>query len=1611
MQRIATESKTEFLAQLEEQLTARFSDDKARAVATFAHHYYAGASFEDLAERRFDDVFGATLTTWAFLQEREPNAAKVRVFNPDFEEHGWQSTHTIIEVLNDNMAFLVDSVRIELNRRGITVHAIHNAVLAVEREQQRMTRVSGVKDSDAPSDQESIIFIEIDRHTDRAMLDDLATSLTEILEEVRVAVSDFDAMQQQVHAAIEEMRSRRPADIDARDADEACAFLEWMLDDRFTFLGYEESIVSEQGSQTRLSKREGSELGVLKLDKPRYHQEPNRDSDSEDAGEYVLIPELISFAKSAYHARIHRPAYPDYITVERFDDQGRVIGERRFLGLYTLSVYNDPPRSIPVLRRKVQAVMESSGVDPRGHNGKQLLQILEVFPRDDLFQMSADELCRTALGILSIRERRRVRVFIREDRFGKFYSCLIFVPRDVFSTDLRVRIQNYLCDVLDASFGDFNTYLSESVLARIQLILRFNGDTPVDRDERKIEQRVIEIARSWKDELHSALVEGVGEESANRLMTLYRDAFPAGYRDDFSPRAAVYDIGYLHELDQGAPIALSLYRTADSEAQDIRLKLYHHDRPVPLSDVLPLLENLGLRVLSERPYDIERNDGNYWIHDFDLERPSGNGIDLHSMRETFIDAFTRIWSGEAESDPFNRLIITAGLDWREVAMLRAYARYLKQIRFGLSQLYIATTLTAYPAITRELVALFKMRFDPDVTHDEQAYTDCRENINAMLDEVSSLNDDRLMRRYVELIEATLRTNFFQPDARGEPKDYISLKLEPRKIADMPKPRPLYEIFVYSPRMEGVHLRSSKTARGGMRWSDRFEDFRTEILGLVKAQQVKNAVIVPSGAKGGFICKRLPDGDRDAIQREGIACYQTLIRGMLDISDNLVEKQVVTPERVVRHDDDDPYLVVAADKGTATFSDIANALSQEYGFWLGDAFASGGQHGYDHKAMAITARGAWEAVKRHFRELDVDTQQQEFTVLGIGDMAGDVFGNGMLLSEKIQLVAAFNHRNIFIDPNPDAAVSFAERQRLFDMPRSSWEDYDASKISQGGGVFSRDAKSIVITSEMKERFGFAQERMAPVELINALLKSDVDLIWNGGIGTYVKASSESHGEVGDKANDVLRVDGKELRCKVIGEGGNLGVTQLGRREAANTGVRLNTDFIDNAGGVNCSDHEVNLKILLDDIVARGDMTGKQRNQFLAEMTDEVAELVVDDNYRQTQALSLSRMLSQDNIGPYRRFILDLEAVGTLDRELEALPSDEVLAERAESKKGLTHPELSVLISYAKIDLKNLLADSDIPDEAYIQRHLERAFPRQLVERFPDELYQHRLKHQIVSTQIASDLIDHMGIPFLRRLMDISGATGGEVVRAYVIARDSFNLPALWQQIEALDYQVASGMQYDMMLGLVRLVRRATRYFLRQRHQEDVGSTIEYFAPRISQLSENIAERLRGAEYERWQEKCDAYRDAGVPEALASQIAAADSLYAGLGIIETARASSEKMERVADTYYSVGERLQLPWLAKQFNQLEAHDSWQSLAREALRDDFERQQLALTASILKIESAPLDSDERVAHWFELNRNGVARWCQLLNEVQHNTQVSFALFTVAVRVLDELAMASSEG
>ncbi|MBO3276562.1 NAD-glutamate dehydrogenase [Pseudomonas schmalbachii] len=1609
-------SKADFQQQLQAALAQHVSEKGLPQVALFAEQFFGLISLDELTQRRLSDLVGCTLSSWRMLERFDPSQPEVQVYNPDYEKHGWQSTHTAVQVLHPDQPFLVDSVRMELIRRGYSIHTLQTTVISVRRNAKGdllELLPKGTQGKDVRH--ESLMYLEIDRCSHVGELKTIAKSLLEMLGEVRLAVADFPAMQAK---AAELVAGLGKSKLKGRTEElaEVRTFLEWLLDNHFTFLGYEEFTVQEEADGGQMVYDEGSFLGLTKLLRSGLKKDELHIEDYAVA--YLREPVLLSFAKASQPSRVHRPAYPDYVSIREIDGKGKVVRECRFMGLYTSAVYAESVFDIPFVRGKVADVLQRSGFDSKAHLGKELVQILEVLPRDDLFQTPVEELFNTTMSIMQIQERNKIRVFLRKDPYGRFCYCLAYVPRDIYSTETRLKIEQVLRDRLKASDCEFWTFFSESVLARVQFILRVDPKNRIDVDAAQLERECIQACRSWQDDYAALVVENFGEGQGNNILEDFPKGFPAGYRERFAPHFAVVDLQHLLSLSDTRPLVMSFYQPLAQGEQQLHCKLYHADAPLALSDVLPILENLGLRVLGEFPYHLRHSNGReYWIHDFAFTYAEGIDVDIQQLNEILQDAFVHIVSGDAENDAFNRLVLTAGLPWRDVALLRAYARYLKQIRLGFDLGYIASALNAHVDIARELVRLFKTRFylarklvGEDLEEKQQKL---EQAILSALDDVQVLNEDRILRRYLDLIKATLRTNFYQTDANGQNKSYFSFKFNPKTIPELPKPVPKYEIFVYCPRVEGVHLRGGKVARGGLRWSDREEDYRTEVLGLVKAQQVKNAVIVPVGAKGGFIPRRLPvGGTRDEIQAEAIACYRIFISGLLDITDNLKEGEVVPPANVVRHDEDDPYLVVAADKGTATFSDIANGIAAEYGFWLGDAFASGGSAGYDHKGMGITARGGWVSVQRHFRERGIDVQKDSVTVIGIGDMAGDVFGNGLLMSDKLQMVAAFNHMHIFLDPNPDPAASFAERQRLFNLPRSSWADYDAKLISAGGGIFPRAAKSITLSPEVRERFDIEAEKLTPTELINALLKAPVDLLWNGGIGTYVKSSKESHADVGDKANDGLRVDGRELRVKVVGEGGNLGMTQLARVEFGLNGGACNTDFIDNAGGVDCSDHEVNIKILLNEVVAAGDMTSKQRNKLLAEMTEQVSGLVLGNNYKQTQALSLAERRARERIAEYKRLMNDLESRGKLDRPLEFLPTDDVLAERIAVGQGLTRSELAVLISYSKIDLKEQLLKSLVPDDDYLTRDMETAFPQTLVERFGPAMRRHRLKREIVSTQIANDLVNHVGITFVQRLKESTGMSPANVAGAYVIVRDIFHLPHWFRQIEALDYQVPAEVQLTLMDELMRLGRRATRWFLRTRRNElDAARDVAHFGPRIAALGLKLNELLEGPVAELWQARYQGYVDAGVPELLARMVAGTSHLYTLLPIVEAADLTGLDPAEVARAYFAVGSQLELTWYLQQISNLTVENNWQALAREAFRDDLDWQQRAITVSVLQMQGAPADIGERVELWIEQHRSLVERWRTMLVELRASVSTDYAMYAVANRELLDLAQSSQHG
>jgi glutamate dehydrogenase len=1575
--------------------------DRALDLDTYFRQYFRNVAAEDLYEVDPADLAGAALSHLRFARERAPRTLKLRTYNPQRRSHGWQSTHTVIEVVNDDMAFIVDSLSMTANRIGMNVELTIHPVFRVRRDDSG--RLLEILPRDAEEGcLESFVHMEIDRETDRERIDTLLSNIEASMRDVRAAGEDWRAMRERILAISVELERNPPPGIAAETVSESIELLRWMEQHHFTFLGYREYRLVGGPEDRSLEAVVESGLGILR-GKPLHKPRPS------DLSRYirkqVKSKDIVIITKANSHSTVHRPSYLDYVGVKIYDADGHAIGERRFLGLFTSLAYSRSPRDIPLLRHKVATVIERSSLAPHSHAGKALGHILETYPRDELFQISVEDLSRIAEGVRNLQERQRTRMFLRRDAFNRFISCLVYVPRDKYNTQIRRRIEGVLLEGLSGSSVESNVYLSESSLARLLIYVRTDPDHPAKLRVRELEQQIVEVVRGWEDQLRDALIEGHGEEHGIALYNDYSRHFPAAYREEVAARHAVHDVERIAALGaEPDALQMGLYRPSGQGASQLRFKLFRRGRPIPLSDALPLLENMGLRVITESPYRIELPGGEViWIQDFDLQCAPLELPDVAEVREIFQEAFARAWRAEAESDRFNRLVLAARLDWRQAALLRAYCRYLLQTGLPFSQAYMEEVLNHHPQIARLIIEEFGARFDPATPAAARANEASIDAMEQALDAVVSADEDRILRAFLAVLRATLRTNYFQTGAGGEPKTFVSFKLDPTKIPDLPEPRPLFEIFVYSPRVEGVHLRSGKVARGGLRWSDRREDFRTEVLGLMKAQKVKNTVIVPTGAKGGFVPKRLPAGDRDEIQREGIACYQTFIRGLLDITDNIVDGRVVPPKRVVRVDEDDPYLVVAADKGTATFSDIANGIAREYDFWLGDAFASGGSAGYDHKKMAITARGGWEAVKRHFRELGVDVQTQEFTATGIGDMAGDVFGNGMLQSRCIRLLAAFNHMHVFLDPSPDTERSFRERERLFNLPRSTWADYDAKLISKGGGVWSRRDKAIPLSREARTMLGLSKESVTPTELIRAILMMPADLLWNGGIGTYVKASWETNERVGDRTNDVLRVNGRDLRCKVVGEGGNLGFTQLGRVEYSLAGGRINTDFIDNSGGVDCSDHEVNIKILLSQ-GEPGTLPPAKRDKLLAEMTEEVAGLVLRNNYLQTQAISIAESNASERLREHAHLIRMLERDGELDRAIEFLPADDVIEERAKAGRGLTRPELAVLLSYSKISLYSALVASDAPEDPYLANELARYFPEPLQKRYRELMPKHPLAREIIATQITNSLVNRMGPTFVRRALEDTGAMVGELARAYSIAILVFEMRSLWAAVESLDNSINANAQYSMMQQSARLIRHATSWLLAARRDSlDIAAAVEYYAPGIARLAKQLPKLLGAEALKRHAETVEAYADIGVPEKLAQRLGGLGPLYSSLDIVTVARERRLEEAQVGGVYFRLGDELSITWLRDQIERLPVQGRWQAMARNSLRENLYRLQRDLSARLLA-DSAGGSPATLVRDWLSVNATYVTRLRQTLEEMRAQGVFDFATLAVAVQEIRQI-------
>jgi glutamate dehydrogenase len=1583
-------------------------------------------------------LVGAVRSHLQLAKHRMPGRPAVRLLNPTAAQDGWSREATVVQVVTDDMPYLVDSVAAEFARDGVQVHRIVHPIVVVSRdvtgELEGLHPEADPADPPAMSAAESWMYVEIDLVTDPDRARELDNRLSSVLGDVREVVEDADKMAQTANAVAQELEQDPPKLPDQGEVTEGARLLRWLADGHFTFLGYRryELVSNSDAGEPALRGVLASGLGVLRQDSLAARSLVAGPDDYADA----LAPTLLVLTQASAPSTVHRPVYPYYVGVKTFDEAGNVTGEHRFLGMFTTTALHENVLDIPVVCNRVREVIHRAGFPMESFSGQRMLEVLQNWPRADLFSADSDSLYATTTGAITLSDRRRLRLFLRRDPYGRFYSCLVYLPRDRYTTRSRLAMQEVLLQELEGTQLEYNARVGETALAQVHFMVHTDPAHRIDPDIPRIQDRLNAVVRSWDDRMVEAILAerreragdgplGVmGEESAVDQGQRFAAVFPEGYKEDFTAEEALADLRKLDTLADEGDLALAFYLPADADPGERRFKLYLRGEGVTLSKVLPLLQAMGVEVVDERPYELFREDGGpSWIYDFGLRiaakylNEAGSPA-VDELREHFEDAFRAAWQGDAEVDGFNGLVLRAGLTWRQAAVLRAYSRYLQQARSPFSQAYIQNTVLKHTEVATRLLRLFETRCDPQLsdvdrkTREESIVGE----ITEMIDEVTSLDEDRILRRLMAVINATLRTNYHVVDAEGRPRPYLAIKLDPGAVPELPEPRPKFEIFVYSPRVEGVHLRFGEVARGGLRWSDRQEDFRTEILGLVKAQAVKNAVIVPVGAKGGFVVKRppAPTGDtgldREAQLAEGIACYRMFISGLLDLTDNRIEGVTVPAPGVVRHDPDDSYLVVAADKGTAKFSDIANEVSAQYGFWLGDAFASGGSVGYDHKAMGITAKGAWESVKRHFRELGKDTQTQDFTVVGIGDMMGDVFGNGMLLSKHIRLVAAFNHMHVFLDPNPDAAATYAERRRLFDLPRSSWDDYDRSLISEGGGIYPRSAKTIPISPQVREALGIAEgvTHLPPMELIQAILLAPVELLWNGGIGTYVKAETESHADAGDKANDAIRVNGNQLRVKVVGEGGNLGLTQLGRIEFARAGGKINTDALDNSAGVDCSDHEVNIKILLDHLVATGGLEHTQRNELLGEMTDEVGALVLDDNYRQNAVLGVSRAHAGPMVSVHARLVSALVAKGAFDRKLEGLPSTAEFRALDKAGEGLSSPELATLLAHVKLDLKDELLASELPDSEVFARRLPEYFPKPLREQFADAIMAHPLRRQIITTLVTNELVDGGGISFVYRLMEEMNATATDAVRAYAVVTHVYDLPKLWAEIDALDNVVATAVADEMVLETRRLLDRAARWFLTNRPQPLAPlAEINRFGSVVAELGPRLGDLLRGRELEAVEEHAAKLVADGAPADLARRIALLLHSYGLLDVVEVAELAEQQVgldaqqspAETARLYYALSAHLDIDKMLTEISKLERGNRWHALARLSLRDDVYGSLRAITLDALRHSDQGVEPDAQIAQWEKTNASRLSRARVALDEITRSGRLDLATLSVAAR------------
>lgn len=1623
--------------------------ERRKLLEEFVGLWLNHAPSEVAAGQADDDTAGAALAHWDLADgPATADGPRYRIINPVYERDGWQSSHTILQLNGRDRPWLLSSLSSALERDGHGIHVVVHPVVAVTRSADGRIAALGESVSTAGEMQmESLIHLEMDciPTSGHPAIEALVAQVFATLDVIN---RDREALREQLDGMAESVRDVEQAE-----------FVRWLDERQFLCIGAGRIIpnsnppggtsIDDQALQPRIE----SALGILAADAGMAAWTIEDLLSKDLASMFIDDHDEVVICKASRSSPVVRDEPADLILVPERDAAGKLVSINAIVGLFVTGLQNEAVNNIPWLRGRIERVVDAAGMAADSHDGKALVATLRSLPREMLLQTGSARLLEMTRGIIALTERRQVRLFSSTDSVGRYCNCLVFIPREAYSRDLRLDIERILANHIDGTSTGFDIrFASTSALARLHFVIRKHPPLARDIHWADIEKRVRQAAVTWGDKLDQALRTQHDESAAIELATRYASAFPPGYREDYSARAAAADIAFIeNHVTSDAPV-MSFFRHIIADAETINFKLFVRHVPAALSDVIPVIENMGLRVVAEHPFEIRRRDADVvWIHEFTVEQthaaeltaaelaptaatasdhPAGTAVSATTAATADVtplardpaiaeatggagrttesaprisEAFGRIWSGEVENDGFNRLILAANLEWRQVVLIRALCKYLLQTRVPFSQAYMIDSIVGNAGVARMIVELFEQRFDPSKSsHDTTAI---EQRIDVALDQVASLDEDRILRAFRSLVLATIRTNAYRRNANDEPLDRLSLKIDSARVPDLPLPRPMFEIFVYSSAVEGIHLRGGPVARGGLRWSDRREDFRTEVLGLMKAQMVKNAVIVPVGSKGGFYVKKHLPEDREASQAIVIECYKTFLRGLLDITDNFVDGAVAPPQDVVRHDSDDPYLVVAADKGTATFSDHANAVAIDYGFWLGDAFASGGSVGYDHKKMGITARGAWESVKRHFRGLGIDTQNEPFDVVGIGDMGGDVFGNGMLLSRKIRLVAAFNHLHIFIDPDPDPEASFEERARLFALPRSSWSDYDASLISAGGGIFARTDKQIRLSAEAREALGIEDESMTPNALISAILKAPVDLLWNGGIGTYVKSANESHADAADRANDGLRIDGRELRCRVVGEGGNLGFTQQGRIEFAAGRGLIYTDAIDNSAGVDCSDHEVNIKILVNALVAADEMTMSGRDRLLESMTDEVGKLVLQDNYLQTQCIDIVHVDGPAALNEHARFMQFLEANARLDREIEYLPNAENIAERLADERGLTRPEIAVLVSYSKMTMYADLLTTSVPDDDALESTVSGYFPQALQDDFAANIKEHRLRREIIATLLTNEFVNRLGPTFAFRMQQELNVDVANVTSAFSVVREAFRMPELWSAIEALDNKVAADVQYRMHVLVRGLVERTTHWLLRSRRSaETIESLITRFQPGLDELVNAMPDCLGDNERETLDQRQRFFTDAGVPPHTALAVSRVVPMSSSLDIVEIATSLSRPVDTTAGVYFELGHRLELSWLRERIGELRASSHWHALATSELRSDLHYQQRHLTAEAAGATDDAHPAAKRIASWEASRESSIAKYRALIAEMKASSDVDFAMLSLAVNEVHKL-------